>query len=89
MVGRFGFTLKLPQDRHRLLGALLLSQQMSLGQFVVPLNFRPCTKSRRRILSRKSLQPIDACGAFVDAALVEVKPRLFCCCSCRQPSPIT
>src|SRR5258708_39687436 len=61
---------------------------MSVGQFVVPLNFRPGTKSGRRVLSRKSLQAIDACGAFIVAAFGEVKPRLVRCCSCRQPSPI-
>src|SRR6266851_5208276 len=61
---------------------------MSVGKFVVPLNFRPGTKSGRWVLSRKSLQAIDACGAFIDAAFVEVKPRLFCCRSCRQPAPI-
>ena len=83
----FGFTMDLLEDQRGFVETRLLFQQMSVGQFVVPMDFRPGTRPRRRVLSRKALQAVDACSSFVSMAVMQVEPRLFGDGGRRQPSP--
>ena len=62
---------------------------MSARQLVVPFNFRPGARPWRRVLPRKALQAIDACGGFIQSAIVQVEPRLLCYRASREPSPVS
>src|ERR1700722_8312998 len=62
---------------------------MSARQLVVPFNFRPGARPWRRVLPRKALQAIDACGGFIQPPVVQVESRLLCYCASREPSPVT
>src|SRR6266850_178869 len=61
---------------------------MSARQLVVPFNFRPGARPWRRVLPRKALQAIDACGRFIQSPIVQVESRLLCYCASREPSPV-
>src|ERR1700738_1262896 len=61
---------------------------MSARQLVVPLNFRPGARPWCRMLPRKALQAIDACGGFIQSAIVQVESRLLCYRASREPSPV-
>src|SRR5882724_4042606 len=62
---------------------------MSARQLVVPFNFRPGARPWRRVLPRKALYLIDACGRFIQSPIVQVESRLLCYCASREPSPVT
>src|SRR5260370_21300750 len=62
---------------------------MSARQLMVPLNFRPGARPWRRVLPRKALQAIDACGAFIQSAIVQVESRLLRYRASREPSPVS
>src|SRR5579864_8815548 len=68
----FGLTLDRLQDQRGLVETRLFLQQMCPGQFVGPLDFRPGAGPRRRVQSRQALQAVDACSAFMRAAIVTI-----------------
>src|SRR6202011_5526778 len=70
-------------------GTSFLPQQMSARQLVVPFNFRPGASPWRRVLPGKAFQAIDACGGFIQSAIVQAESRLLCYCASREPSPVT
>src|ERR1700688_369386 len=62
---------------------------MSTRQLVVPFNFRTGAGSWRRVLPRKAFQSVDACGGFIQSAIVQVESRLLCYRASREPSPVS
>src|SRR3984893_14826982 len=62
---------------------------MSARQLVIPFNFRPGARPWCRMLPRKALQAIDACGGLIQSAIVQVESRLLCYRAGREPSPVS
>src|ERR1700730_11358965 len=62
---------------------------MSARQLVIPFNFRPGARPWCRMLPRKALQAIDACGGLIQSAIVQVESRLLCYRASRESSPVS